>query len=390
MMSPHSPQSGLCRIDLKRSERPSFTECHLTVSVTAAAGVAAAAAEAYRQAAAILVESRIQPIQEKAYGLTTVRDEVLRIREATYREHGLAGVLPVTWLEGLPLQGCDFVGLQIWGVIDARGGVCVETVENPASGRGRLWRGPGVQMLHLASVTGTNPDGQLADGHCAQAERVFTNIGLGLAAHGFRYPQVARTWIYNGRLLEWYGDLNRIRTAHFRRVGIGGEGGAPFPASTGIQCRSGEEESVVDVLAVAPERADAIAVAPVRCSPRQDQSFNYGSAFSRGMIFGIEGRRTIHISGTASINTAGDSTHLGDAECQSLETLLSIAAILEQQGGTLRDITAATLFCKDRASWEAWCRVSRLLQLPSLPLIAVQADVCRDDLLIEMEAVAVI
>lgn len=390
MMSPHSPQSDLCRIDIKLSERPSFTECHLTVSVEIVAGVAAAATEAYRRAAAILVERRIQPIQEKAYGRTTVRDQVLQVRETVYREHGLGGVLPATWLEGLPLQGCDFVGLQIWGVITARGESCVETVENPAGGRGRLWRGPGFRMLHLASVTGTNPDGRLAVGHCAQAERVFTNIGLGLEANGFRYPQVARTWIYNGRLLEWYGDLNRIRTAHFRKVGIGGEGGVPFPASTGIQCRSGEEESVVDVLAVAPERAEAITVTPVRCSPRQDQSFNYGSAFSRGMIFGIEGRRTIHISGTASINTAGVSTHVGDAECQSLETLMSIAAILEQHGGTLRNITAATLFCKDRASWEAWRRVNRLLQLPALPIIAVQADVCRDDLLVEMEAVAIV
>ena len=108
------------------------------------------------------------------------------------------------------------------------------------------------------------------------------------------------------------------------------------------------------------------------------------------MAFEIEGRRTVHISGTASINPAGDSIHVGDAELQSLETLLCIAAILEEQGGSLANITSATLFCKNRDAWEAWKRVSRQLQIPAFPKICVLADVCRHDLLVEMEVVAAI
>ena len=69
---------------------------------------------------------------------------------------------------------------------------------------------------------------------------------------------------------------------------------------------------------------------------------------------------------------------------------MSIAAILEAQGGSLRNITSATLFCKDKAAWEAWKRVTRLLQIPDFPMICVLADVCRDDLLVEMESVSVI
>jgi enamine deaminase RidA (YjgF/YER057c/UK114 family) len=218
---------------------------------------------------------------------------------------------------------------------------------------------------------------------------MFANIGEGVQAHGFRYNQVVRTWIYVRRLLEWYDDLNRIRTAKYHSVGLGGPGGVAHPASTGIQCFSDDEECIVDVLALDIDGRSAVAT-PIRNSPRQDSSFNYGSAFSRGMTFEIEGKRTVHISGTASINTAGLSTHLGDAECQSLETMMSIAAILEEQGGTLKNITSATLFCKDRASWEAWQRVSRLLQIPDFPKVCVLADVCRGNLLVEMEAVAVI
>lgn len=380
---------GAGRIEVRASEREYFTEYHVTATIDGAMPVSLAADKLYQDVAAVLAEKHIQPIQEKVYGLASVREEVLKRREAAYRAHGIDRSMPATWLQGTPLGGCQFVGLQIWGVASRNGESCVTTVENPVTGRGRLWRGAGFQMLHLPSVRGTAADGTLPAGHVAQATAMFDNIGEGVQAHGFRYNQVVRTWIYVRRLLEWYDDLNRIRTAKYHSVGLGGPGGVAHPASTGIQCFSDDEECIVDVLALDTDGRSAVAT-PIRNSPRQDSSFNYGSAFSRGMTFEIEGKRTVHISGTASINTAGLSTHLGDAECQSLETMMSIAAILEEQGGTLKNITSATLFCKDRASWAAWQRVSRLLQIPDFPKVCVLADVCRGNLLVEMEAVAVI
>jgi enamine deaminase RidA (YjgF/YER057c/UK114 family) len=382
--------SGSCRIEVRASKRPSFTEYHITATIGGESASWASVEELFSRVYTILVDRGVQPIQEKLYGMVAARSRVLKARDGALRAHGLDRYLPMTWLQGGPLGPSEFAGLQIWGVASSDGEPCVRTVENPATGRGRLWEGRGFQMLYLPSVIGTLPSGRLPSGACDQAQQVFKNIGRGLDAHGFRYNQVVRTWIYVARLLDWYGDLNRVRTAHYKSVGLGVEGGPAYPASTGIQCFSDDEECLVDVLALETSGPEWASATPVRCSPRQDQSFNYGSAFSRGMVFDIEGKRTVHISGTASINTAGMSTHLGDAECQSLETMMSIAAILEQQGGSLRDITSATLFCKDRAAYDAWCRVSRLLQVPEIPKVCVIADVCRDNLLVEMESVAVI
>jgi enamine deaminase RidA (YjgF/YER057c/UK114 family) len=390
MKSNTQEASGACRLEIRTSERETFSEFHITANAEGAAPAWIAAEAVYAQIAPLLAREGIQPIQEKLYGLTRVREEVLRQREAAYRSFGLDRTIPVTWVEGVPLQHCDFVGVQIWGVRARNGEPCVKTVDNPVTGRARVWEGAGFRMLHLPCVRGTTATGALAGGAAAQAQRMFENIGTGLEANGFKYPQVLRTWIYCSRLLEWYADLNRIRTAHYRKVGLGVEGGPAFPASTGIQGRSDGDECLVDVLALDSSNPEIASAKAIRCSPRQDSSFNYGSAFSRGMTIELERRRTVHISGTASINTAGASTHPGDAECQSLETLMSIAAILEQQGGSLRSITSATLFCKDRASWEAWNRVSRLLHIPEFPKVCVLADVCRHDLLVEMEAVAVI
>jgi enamine deaminase RidA (YjgF/YER057c/UK114 family) len=266
----------------------------------------------------------------------------------------------------------------------------VKTVENPVTGRGRLLAGRGFRMLHLPFIRGTNQAGALVGDAAAQADQMFTNVGLGLRAHGMEYRNVVRTWIYLSRLLEWYGEFNRVRTAHYKPAGLGVEGGVAFPASTGIQCHHDDEECLMDVLALVSDGPKNAAAIPINHSPRQDQSFKYGSAFSRGMAIEIEGTRTVHISGTASIDAAGASIHVGDAEMQSLETLMCIAAILEEQGGSLENITSSTLFCKDRAAWDAWNRVTRLLKVPAFPKVCVQADVCRADLLVEMEAVAVI
>ena len=378
-----------CRLVLCATERASFTEYHLTATVEHGADTAAAAEELFAQVAAVLAERRIQPVQEKLYGRVGVRAEVLKRREAAYRHEELDLTVPVTWIEGTPLGDCGFVGLQIWGLTPHENRISVSTVENPATGRGRLVTGRGYRMLHLASVRGSKPGAALPQGETAQAEGMFTNGGLGLAAHGFTYRHVARTWIYMARLLEWYDEFNRVRTSHYRPAGLGVPGGTAFPASTGIQGHSLGEECLMDVLAVDTDGTQCT-VRPVNRSPRQDQSFNYGSAFSRGMTIALEGRQTIHISGTASINTAGASIHVGNAELQSLETLMCIAAILEGHGGSLAHITSATLFCKNREAWEAWERVTRLLQVPAFPKVCVLADVCRHDLLVELEAVATI
>jgi enamine deaminase RidA (YjgF/YER057c/UK114 family) len=382
--------TGVCRLEVCASPRDTFTEFHITATIEGDVPASIAAEDLFSQVAGTLIVRNIQPIQEKLYGLTTVRAQVLRCRDAIYRARGLDRTMPITWLQGTPLQGGAFVGLQLWGIATKDGENCVTTVENKTTGRARLWTGRGFRMLYLPAVRGTKNSGTLVKDHCGQAERMFTNVGVALESHGFQYTDVARTWIYVARLLEWYGDLNRVRTALYNAAGLGVAGGPAYPASTGIQLWSDGEECLVDVLAIKNDTTGAVQVEPIRCSPRQDQSFNYGSAFSRGMNIGIEGRRTIHISGTASINTAGLSTHVGDAESQSLETLMSIAAILEQQGGSLKNITSATLFCKDHNAWEAWNRVTRLLQLPAIPKVCVIADVCRHDLLVEMEAVAVI
>lgn len=344
-----------------------------------------AAETMFRRLAAALSRN-IQPLQEKIYGPLADRAEVLRIRRKILKQAGLDPELPCTYTAGRREEHLGLSGLQLWGVlVDKDAPVRVQTV--PA---GRLLESPDVRLLYLSSIRGTLADGQLPRGVADQAEQMFQNAETALALHGFGFRQVARTWIYLARILDWYGEFNHVRGAFLRQRGIDGwNDNQAFPASTGIQGTSGEEECLMDLLAVDGD-ANAVTLRPIQASSRQERPIAYGSSFSRGMAMRCAGQETVFISGTASIDAAGQTLHCWQREAQILETLLSIAALLEDQGGSLQDVVSATLFCKDRETLEAYRRLTRQLGITVLPVVSVLADVCRPELMVEIEAMALV
>ncbi len=315
-------------------------------------GTSDGAAALLESAAAELARRGAAPISVKAYGPSA------ELRDAV-RRSGLGEGIPVTYLEAGPGR----VGLQVWAA-----GADVK----PA-GPGRLWSGRGFRALHLPAVRGEG------GGPAGQAESMFERAGALLAAHGFGWRHVKRTWIYLARLLDWYGDLNRVRSGVFRRVGVDAATG--YPASTGIQGRSGAgEECQMDVLAV-----DGLSARYIVSTPRQNEAAAYGSAFSRGVVLDRDGRRTVHVSGTASIDAAGRTIHVDDPAGQARETLACVESLLGAEGARLSDIVSATLFGRDEGVLAA--ARAALGRLP-FPFVPVVADVCRRDLLVELEAVA--
>jgi enamine deaminase RidA (YjgF/YER057c/UK114 family) len=104
----------------------------------------------------------------------------------------------------------------------------------------------------------------------------------------------------------------------------------------------------------------------------------------------------IFISGTASI-TAAETRHLGDAAAQAGETLDNIAALISEEnlarhglpglGTTLAGMGLARVYIKRK---EDYSRVRAICEerLGELPTIYAVADVCRPDLLVEIEGMA--
>ena len=213
-----------------------------------------------------------------------------------------------------------------------------------------------------------------------QAEEVFSMLERGLAAAGMTFSDVARTWFYNDRILEWYAAFNSVRTACFMRHGI-----TRMPASTGIGAPNPARVALVaKARAVQAIRPGAITIEPAR-SPLQCDAFKYGSAFSRAMMVRDGVSRSLYVSGTASIDPNGKSAHHGDPAAQIRLTMDVVEAIVAQAGMQMQDISRAIAYFRNLADvrlWEDYLARSGLL---AMPFIALGCDVCRDDLLFEVE-----
>lgn len=374
------PEADVGQVVLRAAERPSYTEVFLTAAAPANSLPSDDAVPLLDRAAQRLAAFGAEPLQIKLYATPEAMPGLLRVWHATAEMNGLP-TCPVTPIERPTTDAGTFHGLQVWALAPPDDGPrgLVSTL-GTAPDQVRRFQGPGFALLHAANVQAATHTGGVTElnGMFERAQELLTR-------HGQTYGQVFRTWIYVRDLLVDYADLNRSRGAHHARHGVSPE--TP-PASTGIQGASGSAAAFMDVLALDAQDPTCAEVRPLRQSDRQGTATSYGSSFSRGMALVVEGKRTLFVSGTASIDPAGHSVYLDDPDAQCVATLLAIGGLLEQEGAGLEHIRMATVFCKTPQAAQAWRRVTKLLRIPNLPAVVVQADVCRPELLVEVEAIA--
>jgi len=120
------------------------------------------------------------------------------------------------------------------------------------------------------------------------------------------------------------------------------------------------------------------------------------SSFSRGLRLDIGNAVILLISGTASVDEYGNSVHIGDFRAQMRRTLYNITGLLESEGATWKDVVRTTCYLRDiERDYEAFNeeRTAFLEKQGLDPLPAstgVQAILCRPELLIEIEAIAIL
>ncbi|MBI5083637.1 MAG: hypothetical protein HZB13_03435 [Acidobacteria bacterium] len=128
-----------------------------------------------------------------------------------------------------------------------------------------------------------------------------------------------------------------------------------------------------------------------------NEAYDYAkpSAFSRGIRLDFGNMAVLLISGTASIDEHGQTVHVGDFRAQLRRTFQNITGLLESEGATWKDIVRTTCYLRDidrdyAAFNEERARFYAEQGLDPLPAsTGIQAILCRPDLLIEIEAIAV-
>jgi enamine deaminase RidA (YjgF/YER057c/UK114 family) len=228
---------------------------------------------------------------------------------------------------------------------------------------------------------------------------------------GVRFDQVFRTWLYLGGIVaddgptQRYKELNRARTDFYEGIRFladrlpEGFTGPVFPASTGI----GTEGRGISMsgIALATDREDILAM-PLE-NPRQTAAYEYADRYSpkspkfcRAMALSCGDYATVFVSGTASI-TCSETRHIGNAAAQTHETLDNIEALISEEnlalhglpglGTSLDGLGLVRVYIKYAEDYAA-AREACERRLGELPTIYAVGDVCRPDLLVEIEGIA--
>ena len=125
-----------------------------------------------------------------------------------------------------------------------------------------------------------------------------------------------------------------------------------------------------------------------------NEAREYGSAFSRGLRIDLNGLVILLISGTASVDENGKTVHVGDFRAQCRRTYQNITDLLAAEGATWKDVVRTTCYLRDierdyatfNQERTAFFRSEGLDPLPAST--GIQAILCRPDLLVEIEAIA--
>lgn len=236
------------------------------------------------------------------------------------------------------------------------------------------------------------------------AESSFSKISSILKLEGFNKEHIIRQWNYIENILELksenekqfqkYQLFNEARNSFYK----GKQLATGYPAATGIGMKNGG--LVIDFIAW--KSSGITEVYPIN-NPKQIASYQYGQevliganrekkhksppCFERGKLICANGSSTLYVSGTASI--LGEETiGYNDIKKQTITTINNINVIQEESVNQCRDVNKikhVRVYLKSKKDFQLIKGICTKAY-GEIPIVYVLADVCRDNLLIEIEA----
>ena len=196
------------------------------------------------------------------------------------------------------------------------------------------------------------------------------------------HPYVWRIWNFLDAITEGAGDAERYKLFCLGRAEGLGEPLRGYPAGSALGRRDGDRR--VQILWLAGREAGA----PVE-NPRQVSAFRYprrygpaSPSFSRAMRLGSD----VLISGTASI-VGHETVHQGNLQAQIHECVDNLTAVAEAAAIGAPRLTALKAYVRHAADADAVATAIRARCNPEAPCCVLLADICREDLLVELEAI---
>lgn len=280
---------------------------------------------------------------------------------------------PISGVEGL---GCGSDPMAGTHVLAISGGP-VETITHEGVPVGRVFQDAWARYVLLGDLQPDDPSRSKPD----QAGQVYQNMQAMLVKAGMNMRQVARTWLFLNDILSWYGPLNAVRTRFYQEHKVFQ---GLVPASTGVGGQNLRASALVAGAWAAEGLNGAFSVKEV-ASPKQCPAPRYGSSFSRAVMLASPGLQRLMVSGTASIEPGGASVCCNDIEGQIDLTMQVVRAMLVACEVDFAETSRATAYFKKASDVKAFERWRTVNGLEAWPVICAVDDICRDELLFELE-----
>lgn len=122
---------------------------------------------------------------------------------------------------------------------------------------------------------------------------------------------------------------------------------------------------------------------------------DYGKSFSRGMRVDLAGFSFLFISGTASVDENGDTYAPGNFGEQVKRTYENITGLLKSENAGWSDVVQTRCYLKDMSDYKEFNQFRNKfyaeMNLNPFPAsVGIQATLCRPELAVEIEALAII
>jgi enamine deaminase RidA (YjgF/YER057c/UK114 family) len=316
----------------------------------------------------------------------------------------LAGIMGVATFDGcraeLPESNVPVAEINT-PVLGEAGALCEvwrteQPVESGSHGRVRYARTADLLFGCIAITEGSETSDEERTPLYCTTERAYRQILGALDALG--YPHLLRVWNYVSEINRDTHGIERYRQFNSARQAALLAGGRPITGRVSAACALG---AAVGSPLVAYFLASHTAPTFIE-NPRQISAYHYppqygarSPVFSRATVHQQAEDMTLFISGTASI-IGHETVHIGDAAAQTRETLTNIEALLEETNR----VTGSKAFTLEALACKVYVRHPSDLPVVQAQLhsalgssarpVYLQADICRRDLSVEIEATAVV
>lgn len=209
------------------------------------------------------------------------------------------------------------------------------------------------------------------------------------------YPHLWRTWNYLARINDEAQGLERYRQFNIGRHDAFAARGGFTAASMPAACALGAADGPLSIAFMAG-RAPSLAIENPRQIAAYDYPADYGPrspSFARAALAQLPGQELLFVSGTASI-VGHETIHIGDVAAQMRESLANITVVV-LEANRHSPCSGAAPWRTDALAYRAYVRRAEDVAvarhtlrevLGKVEVTYVQADVCRTELLVEVEA----